>query len=913
MRTINKYFYLLAAAALVGVASCEKEKEAYAPGTPDSETCEGVYFIKQDVIEETQIFDPTQEKKAEIKVHRTNSVGALTVTPKVSLSEMTSSGPVDGDASLFTVSDIVFEDGQEEAIMTLSFPNVKEGVQYSLHLKIEGDQYASKYTSSLIACDYNMMCVKYEDFLNPVTKQPALITFKSSWWEETHTAYVKYYEVDGVRHCVTYDEKLVGIPGVDGGADGFWGTGKDVHFAFLWYVKGVDECSDCGESHPCKVPSGYEVPAGSYLLTPDSPQYIFTHSSAGDIFFHDQYLVSVNFRSYTKSFLHYTDANDLFDSTSYYDGNGGFYFYSEYNVNNAGSGWGISAFDLVGIADGFVRADFKLELTAGVTEVDDEGNNVVPISFKLGSDSDLVGYSILPGKATGSAITAEVAAITKETEAMAKEKEAWLNDNVDFSKYNSTWVLASGKSFKDSVAPEDGETGFFTLVAVAVDTIQVRTTGVVSEVKLEVKNEASLNFQYINTGETNPVILNVAAGSTEKYISRGYDPETSFEYTISGAGLTGVIPMIYTEAEVEAEGGIDSILEDVLSDPNYFYSALSLEENNPSLTAQQLADVNDKGFSDIYTSGVTPGTTYYVIVWATNGYDCDVAYATTLTAGDPLPIYQSFTYKNRADELIDGKSASDFYGTYNLYAIDMNGSSSLRRYMGQAVIAAYDSEKYGAVEVNGESAQITGLSCGVGGSGFDDTILLDFCENPLGVDDKLGLFVAGTSTADGKSAALYTWVPAGNNFYRWDYASVAYPVMDGYIAFVGESYYSDNYGYYSNINFYNGVIDETFRDFLLVDPAKDDNGLAPKVAAAISSIKKVKGKKIESNYGAKLNVLNNVNYNPIQNHFFAPVGVTGLQPVVSVKEVVAFKHNVSLSSKKGVVEISQSPIQCFNR
>lgn len=612
MRTINKFFYLLAFAALAGLASCQTE-EKFVPGEEENPNCEGVYFIKQDVIEESQIFDPTQEKVDTIYVRRSNSDGALTVTPKVGLSIVTSDGSQDVENDVFTVSDIKFEDGQVESYVAIDFSKVKEGVQYVLHLAIEGDEYTSKYSSALKAADYKVMCVAYVDFLNPETKKPAKVTFTSGWWNETHTAYIKYYEVDGIRHCITYDEELVGVPDVDGGADGFWGVSKDQHLSFLWYLEDMEECDAGDGPHPCQVPAGYDVPEGSYLLTTDGPQYIYTHSSLGDIYMHDNYWVSVNFNGYARPFLHYTEANDLFDVTSYYDGNGGFYFYSYYNVNSAGSGWKLDAFDLIGIAEGFTREDFSIELSAGLTQEDASGTNVVPIEFEIGPDVKKVGYTVLDGVPSGAQISAEVAAIAKDT--------------VDY-KY-ATFVDADGVSFVDSVSAK--ASGVYTVVAVAFDKDK------------KAKANATVEFNYLLTGETSKVILNVAAGSTAKYESRGYSPITSIEYTVSAVGATGVIPLLYTEKEVAGEGGIDAVLADIKADPNTYYAALE----DYGLTETQLADVNDKGFSDIL-SGLAANTTYYVIVWATNGYDTAVAYATQTTDGLPNEVIKdgtgTFTY-----------------------------------------------------------------------------------------------------------------------------------------------------------------------------------------------------------------------------------------------------------------------------
>ena len=917
MRTINKYFYLLAAVALAGVVSCQRELEEYTPGEPDSETCEGVYFIKQDVIEETQIFDPTQLKRDTIIVRRSNSDGAITVKPTVTLSEMTKDGPVDSDASVFTVSDIAFKDGQEESFVALDFSNVKEGVQYILHLSIDGDEYSSKYSSSLKTCDYRVMCVKYEVFCLPGTgvededgnyieAVPSKVTFYQGFWGEAHTAYIKYYEVDGVRHCITFDEETDATEdeepnwSYDGG---FWGQDKDVHFEFDWYVAEEEACDCSEESHETTIPDGAVagIPSGAQMIH-ILPKGVLNYGPyplyAYDLY---SYYTECKNPDYSRPFIHYIVMNDYLDSVSYYDGNGGFYFWL-YGYTSPALGWiGVwtTGFDIVGIAEGFVRDDFTLELTAGMPEPDEDGNNAVPVDFEVGADVVEVGYTILKGKASS-------AVVTKEGQAIAK-------DTIDH-KY-ATWVAAHGESFSDMIVPEDKETGIYTLVAVAIDTVEVRTNGKITRVDHKAKTTASVVFKYLKDGDASDVVLYVSAAGTQALASQGWDPQASFQYTITGSGITGAIPMVFTQAEVEAEGGIDVLVEKLKSGPNEFYSKLTDEEFTGKLSSGQLASANDKGFTDIFADGVTPGTLYYVIVWATNGYDVAVEYATVTTTGDPLPIYQKFTYKSRKEELIDGKSASDFFGTYNVYAIDMSGSSSLRSYMGKATLAAYDTEKYGAVEEHfnaeegeallGEAAQVSGLSFGAGGEGFDDTILLDFGENPFAdddVSDAKGFFVVGGTTADKKSAALYNYISIIQDFRQLGYSVVGYPVADGYLAFVAESYYGDNYGYYPNLNFYNEELelDVMYRDYLLVDPAKDDNGLAPQaVSAAVSAAKRVRNNKVEVVGNNLLKVPVGGKRFSADSHFITILGVKGLAPVETVERVAA-SHNLSISRRWSV-------------
>lgn len=617
---MKKFTNILMAAAVMALAvvSCVKEQENK-PGAPDAEDCYGVYFPQQEVIEETQIFDPTQDKEVEIKVARTVSDGALTIKPVVSLSSITATGPVDEDVTLFTVPDIVFEDGQDETTILVEFPEVKEGVQYALHLKLEGDAYVSKYSSKLSTCDFKMMCVAYQDFLNPVTKERAKITFTHGWWGEKRTAYIKYYEVDGIRHCVTYDEALVGTTtnGAHVEKGGFWGVDPNQHLEFLWYQVDEEECSECGEKHPHTIPAGYApAPEGGELMTFVEYQKFQLFDGQPETYVVDYYGYQ-RMGGYAKPFLHFIEANELFDNACYYDKNGGFYFWvlGYNNISNPNSGWSFPEdYDIIGIAEGFTRADYTLKLDAGITEYNAKAEaNVVPVSFQVGPDVDKVGYTILEGIASGAAIDAEEAAIAKDT--------------IDF-KY-ATFVEAEGKSFTDSIALD--KSGIYTLVAVGLDTLK------------KAQSAASITFKYLATDDQDKVIVSVSASSTADEASKGYSTTSSIKYSIAGAGITGAIPMIFSEKDAEKKGGIDAIVADILDNPNDYYSMLKDEEYKKyCLSAEALAAANDKGYVSIET-GLSANTTYYVVVWATNGYGCAVGYASQATDGLPNEIIKKGT------------------------------------------------------------------------------------------------------------------------------------------------------------------------------------------------------------------------------------------------------------------------------
>ena len=877
---MKKYINILFAAAVSALAlvSCVKEQEVK-PGTPDAEDCQGVYFPKQDIIEETQIFDPTQEKVAVIKVARGVSEGALTLAPKVSLSEITSAGTVDGDVSLFTVSDIVFEDGQTETEIEIEFPEVKEGVQYSLHLAVEGDQYTSKYSSKVNTCDFKVMCVAYQDFLNPLTEKPAKVTFTQGWWGEVHTAYIKYYEVDGIRHCQTYGEELVGEGSNKGG---FWGMGEDQHLTFLWYLVDDPECSDCGEKHPHTIPAGYDpAPEGAEVMTFDGYQEFDFGWSSGKPVVVDYYYYQLE-GGYARPYLHFLDANSLYDNASYYDGNGGFYFWIlGYNtVANRNSGWSFPQdYDIIGIAEGFTRADYTLKLDAGLTEYNAKAEaNVVPVSFKVGPDVDKVGYTILEGIASGAAIDAEEAAIAKDT--------------IDF-KY-ATFVEAEGKSFTDSIALD--KSGIYTLVAVGLDTLK------------KAQSAASITFKYLATDDTDKVIVSVNASTAEAFVSKGYNPDNSLAYTISGSGITAAIPMFYSEVEVIKEGGIAKLVSNMKAAPNSFLDMLKDETFTGMLSAEALASANDNGYTDIYDKGVTPGTKYYVIVWATNGYGTNVVYDTMTTTGDPLPIYLNYSVNDysAAYKLAD---ANAWCGTWNLYGIDYDAGSSLRDYLGKVTISMSDTPAEGPddsglydeyVDVKGLFGDFSWLE-NYGITGFDDTYEMDVyngilytCTNVLKNDN---IF---------EDCTVYLY-SKGQGSYGWDYADAYWtcfiPVADGYYAFVdskyGGSYNFCGLGVYSDANKWLNRVSEQ----LLVNPAKDDNGIAPKsINHAINASQKsfsecvIKAEEmgLTGKNAARAAIDAYMTGFNAKQHAITPAGVQGLAPVTRVHRVAA-QHAVSFN------------------
>lgn len=870
MRTIKYFFYLLAAVALTGLASCQPE-ENFKPGKPDNAQCVGVYFPKQDVTSEQQIFSPTDVKHDSIEICRSDYEDSLKVTLKVGLSYLDEKGNTKtADSVFFKVSEVEFAEGQQSSWVYLDFDEAEEGVSYILHLSIVGEEYSSNYSSNLKACDYKVMCVKYVYFVSPKdTTKPALVTFTQGFWGEVHTAHIKYYEVGGVRHCITCDEETGATKAekptwsFDGG---FWGTGKDYHLEFDWFVED-QECDCADEKHAHDAPAGKPIPEKADLIWMH-PSYIFTNGGQ-DLYEWDYYGYYVYAKGYTRSLLHFIEANDLYDCVCYYDNNGGFYFYSYPGVYNMAFnyGAGLDGIDIVGIAEGFSRADYTLELTAGITQPDSQGNNVVPVAFDLGADVDKVGYTISKGTLSGAQITKEAAAIAKDT----------------ISYSYAHFVDAQGVSFSDSISV--AETGIYTIVAVALDTAK------------KSKASASATFHYLATGEANPVLIEVVANNSDAYVSKGYSPETSFEVTISGSGITGAIPMVYSQAEAEAEGGIGAVVADIMNNPNDYYGILGDKDlADYYLSASQLADVNDKGYVDIYSAGVTPGTVYYVLVWATNGYDYTVAGDVVTTKGDPLPIYKSFDWNSYLDSAAPANEAG-LYGSYNLYGLTPGGSS-LRSYLGKSVISDDELVENEGPDADGLYDEYVKIS-GLGGPA-----LAEYKLNPSITFDYYDgcLYVASNVTRD-SIFNLQCFDIAKQNEQTWcKYGGYFIPVDAGYWVYIGSYGYYSRYGLnFNGIDFINK--DESYAayyDYLLVEESVDVS--APKTS-----------KKAASASAGKLNFYNNmiVDYNIAlakkahfnklaaskKSHLAIFEGVKGLKSTSAPVRVKA-SHNVSKAAPK---------------
>lgn len=554
-----------AATVLFTVAACQTE-EVFQVGEPDVEGCYGVYFPSQEV-SGSHTLDPSAEKVITIKVARTNTEGDIVV-------------PIDTTSNvsnIFQIDEISFADGQKETEVEITFDDIEIGVQSSLNISISDPQYASNYGTGATAISFSVMCVKYEYLCEPGTETKAKVHWTQNWWGETCDSYIKYYEIDGVRHCVT---ETIPTSHIDSRGPytgyGFWGQNKTAETAiereFIWYTNAKNKDGN----YPIELP----VQKTGYV-----------NSSLGDIFVIDNLLSEYEKLGYDTWIDAAKEVGHIGSeySVSYYDGNGGFYFAPYCYMNSAGQGWGIyGKADEIGIASGFTRVDYKISVATDLAAAGE-----LPIYLNLGADVDEVRYEVYEGALSS---------------AIAKNKVEEIASNKDAKSYkvddNKGFVLTLDKS------------GEYTVVAL-------------SYAEGEYKGEYdAVSFNYVTADDAETYAAVVSVGTEDisgRYEAYG-DKTNAFGFWIAGKDLTDVHVLITKTASIKGKEEL-------------YYSALKADEDGEfALDTTTVKLINSVGgYADIVTE-LSALTSYTVLVWASNGHQETFTSAEYTTDGLPNEV-----------------------------------------------------------------------------------------------------------------------------------------------------------------------------------------------------------------------------------------------------------------------------------
>ena len=584
------------AAMSLFTAACVSEVVPYEKGEGDVDGCYGVYFPVQDATG-SHTYDPSQDTEIVFTVARTNSEGAITVP--VSYTE--------SHEGIFNVGQVKFEDGQSETTLTVTFPESANGVEYKLSLGINDPLYASKYADGDTYVDFSVMRVQWVDFLNPVTNEPAIVTFSEGWWNEVHQATLKYYEVDGVRTCIATCIET----DASGNPIGIWGDTQGITFNFTWYTK------------------DFETEEGNIVQYIDVEKQYFgfdyadwTSKPVGEcaapVYFYDWFHYLITDGGYAGGWPNWEGflaKNPGVYARSYYDKNGAFFFNLKYHIPGLG-GFTPDEFDVVAIADGFVRTDYSLSVEADYTV---EG--VAPVTFEAGADVATIKYVVVEGEANVLVKNEQIAAIVAGTaENVLTLAAADMDLDEEANKLYAT---------VDVTCPQ---TGKYTLIAVSFD----------AEAKEQ--KAASAVFDYVAADDdTYDVTLNVEVADTPaRYAADNHTVYNSFMFTVYGGNeLTDVKIGLYETATV-TKYGMDAVVADLRYED---------EETTTSVLPDTLARINTTaGYTDLFV-GLKDNTSYTVVAWGTNGLQTTVVTAAYQTEKNP-EVFKSLGMAQYTDDIL---------------------------------------------------------------------------------------------------------------------------------------------------------------------------------------------------------------------------------------------------------------------
>lgn len=345
MKTIrNKIYAALAFVALLSPTACVEEAPVYEAGEPDLEGCYGVYFPTQ-----TSEFalEPTDPTSVTITLARTVSNGNITVP--VVLSDET---------GVFSISDVVFEDGQSETTATLNFPTAEVGTNYSFYINIEDPEYASQYSANSTSLSVSVIREKWNDL------------GKAKWRDDFVTA---IYGVSSVEYEVEVQENanqkgLYRFKNVYGEAypyntAGNWDTSKD-----YWTVI---NSTDSTKVYISTQRTGCDWGYGAFYVSSMAGYYL---AKGGE---ENEKKAEEYYGSRTNGCIKFPTGSLLFCMPNYQ--NGAFFY-----ANNSGM------FRV--ILPGGKDVDYTYSVTAELCE-----NGKVPVTFTLGEDITCMKYLVVEG------------------------------------------------------------------------------------------------------------------------------------------------------------------------------------------------------------------------------------------------------------------------------------------------------------------------------------------------------------------------------------------------------------------------------------------------------------------------------------------------------------------------------------
>lgn len=484
---MKKYLYIFMTAVLsMALVSCVEE-EPYSPGELDNEDCYGVYFPTQKGVGDLQI-EPDDPTTLTFIARRTNTRGQIHVPVTIK-----------ANTPIFTVDEIVFEDGSPVADVVVHFPSAKIATTYECSLIIEGDEYVSKYSANSSHLSFSVTRVKWNDVIGPNGET-------TGRWRDG--IFPEWFSVTIPNH-----ERAITLQERDD-MPGFYRTFDVYSLEYLGEMFNSNMSSICVSQHY------------TYIDATDPNKVWIPTFKTGAIFSPSYGMTSVG--SYVVENSNDFDASIASVYGTLKDGVIEFPYGSLqmkletlgwYSTNSAG-------LHRI-ILPGYRAKDYEMTVSAGVS--DRYGN--LPVNVSFGTDISQVKLAVFEGTLTESA---------------AAQKAQLLVENPDSDELGEVVTVSSASVVDYSFE----ESGMYTVVAAGFDIAGT----------YRVMGHSS--FGYLKKGDdTNQVVLSCGLICSDKYAADGMTSKNSMEIYIAGKGIQRLHAGFYTKEQwVENEEKIKTEL-----------------------------------------------------------------------------------------------------------------------------------------------------------------------------------------------------------------------------------------------------------------------------------------------------------------------------------------------------------------
>lgn len=403
MKTFRYLIYTIVSLLAAGLVSCTEEE--FYPGEPELENCYGVYFPEEQPNATAHMLNPADPRTLTFNISRLNEEDAITVPVVVEGSE----------EGIFEVAPVIFEDGQKDAVVTVSFDKAENSKNYSCRLSVEDPQYALVYGQNPLSVEFSFTIIEWELVTGPNGEKTGM------WRDDIVSSYFipAAYLNQYAEHSVTvYQRKdLANYFRIDGAYT------QD-------YVTSMLNVALIGATPTCTNPS--------LIIDASDPDHVWMDLQSIGVDLGGQYSGVISIGSNVEEV--FSGADNLYGTLK----NGVIEFPANGLLRPSGSSlyYSNASGKTRLILPGYEAPDYSLAVQAGSCT-----DGQLPVAFQKGTDVAAVKYAVYQGRLDDGQVFSYADNIINGTETNAKTLGK-----------DETVVAVSGLA-----------TGFYTLVAVAFD------------------------------------------------------------------------------------------------------------------------------------------------------------------------------------------------------------------------------------------------------------------------------------------------------------------------------------------------------------------------------------------------------------------------------------------------------------